>query len=91
MPARDGTGPAGLGAGTGRGMGGCAGATANGQKSAFGTGCQRRAGRGGMQGRGFGRGLHRAYPADTQKEALEQQRSALQQRLDQIDAQLKNA
>lgn len=91
MPARDGTGPSGLGAGTGRGMGGCAGAMANGQKSAFGIGCRRRAGRGGMQGRGHGRGLHRAYPADTQKEALEQQRSALQQRLDQIDAQLKNA
>ena len=91
MPARDGTGPAGLGAGAGRGMGGCASATANGQQSAFGTGCQHRAGRGGMQSRGFGRGLNRAYPTDTQKEALEQQRSALQQRLDQIDAQLKTA
>jgi len=90
MPGRDGTGPMGAGAGTGRGMGGCVGTPANGQYPAYGIGCQRRAGRGGMQGRGFGRGFAGAYPAATQKEAFEQQRAALQARLDQVDGQLKN-
>jgi hypothetical protein len=43
-----------------------------------------------MQGRGFGRGFAGAYPTSTQKDALEQQRAALQARLDQVDDQLKN-
>lgn len=90
MPGRDGTGPVGAGAGTGRVMGGCVGTPVNGQFPVYGIGCQRRAGRGGMQGRGFGRGFAGAYPAVTQKEALEQQRVALQARLDQVDSQLKN-
>ena len=90
MPGRDGTGPIGAGAGTGRGMGGCVGTPVNGQYPVYGSGCQRRAGRGGMQGRGFGRGFAGVYPAATQKEALEQQRVALQARLDQVDGQLKN-
>ncbi len=90
MPGRDGTGPMGAGAGTGRGMGGCVGTPVNGQYPVYGSGCQRRAGRGGMQGRGFGRGFAGVYPAATQKEALEQQRVALQARLDQVDGQLKN-
>ena len=94
MPGRDGTGPMGAGAMTGRGLGGCVSASVNGQYPAYGTGRQRRAGRGGMKGRGFGRGLGRGfagvYPAATQKEALEQQRAALQTRLDQVDSQLKN-
>ena len=71
-------------------MGGCVGTPVNGQFPVYGIGCQRRAGRGGMQGRGFGRGFAGAYPAVTQKEALEQQRVALQARLDQVDSQLKN-
>lgn len=90
MPGRDGTGPMGAGAGTGRGMGGCVGTPVNGQYPVYGSGCQRRAGRGGMQGRGFGRGFAGVYPAATQKEALEQQRAALQARLEQVDDQLKN-
>ena len=90
MPGRDGTGPMGAGAGTGRGMGGCVGTPVNGQHPVYGIGCQRRAGRGSMQGRGFGRGFASVYPAATQKEALEQQRSALQARLEQVDDQLKN-
>lgn len=85
MPGRDGTGPAGAGAMTGRGLGGCADIPVNGQSPVFGMGCRRRAGRGGMQGRGFGRGA-----ATAPKEALEQQRAALQARLDQVDGQLKN-
>lgn len=90
MPGRDGTGPMGAGAGTGRGMGGCVGTKDNGQYPVYGLGRHRRAGRGGMQGRGFGRGFAGAHPATTQKEALEQQRATLQARLDQVDDQLKN-
>ena len=90
MPGRDGTGPMGAGAVTGRGMGGCVGTPVNGQYPVYGSGCQRRAGRGGMQSRGFGSGFAGVYPAATQKEALEQQRAALQARLDQVDGQLKN-
>ena len=90
MQGRDGTGPMGAGAGTGRGMGGCVGTPVNGQYPVYGSGCQRRAGRGGMQSRGFGRGFAGVYPAATQKETLEQQRAALQARLDQVDGQLKN-
>ena len=90
MPGRDGTGPMGAGAGTGRGMGGCVGTQVNGQYPVYGIGCQRRAGRGGMLGRGFGRSFAGVYSATTQKEALELQRSALQARLEQVDNQLKN-
>ena len=53
MPARDGTGPLGAGAMTGRGQGGCN----SGQYPVTGGGRQCRAGRGGMQGRGFGSNL----------------------------------
>ena len=90
MPGRDGTGPAGAGTGTGRGTGGCVGTTNIEQHHVYGIGRQRRAGRGGMQGRGFGRGFATAYPASTQKDALEQQRAALQAKLDQVDNQLKS-
>jgi len=90
MPGRNGTGPMGAGAGTGRGMGGCVGTPVNGQYPVYGIGCQRRAGRGGMHGPGLGRGFAGVYPAATQKEALEQQRAALQARLEQVDDQLKN-
>ena len=90
MPGRDGTGPVGAGASSGRGMGGCFGTPVNGQYPVYGTGRQRRAGRGGMQGRGFGRGFAGVYPAATQKDVLEQQRAALQARLERVDDQLKN-
>ena len=80
----------GAGAGTGRGMGGCVGTPVNGQYPVFGIGRQLRAGRGGMQGRGMGRGFTGVYPAATQKDALEQQRAVLKARLDQVDDQLKN-
>ena len=77
MPGRDGTGPMGAGTATGRGTGGCVSTPVNGQHLAFGNGCQRRGGRGGMQGRGFGHDFAGTYPASTQKEALEQQRATL--------------
>ena len=90
MPGRDGTGPAGAGAMTGRGIGGSASASPNGQYPACGIGRQHRAGRGGMQGRGVGRGFAGSYSAATQKEALERQRAVLQARLEHVDGQLKN-
>ena len=90
MSGRDGTGPMGAGAGTGRGLGGCLGTPIDSQYPVYGIGRQRRAGRGGIQGRGFGRGAAGAYPPSTQKDALEQQRAALQARLDQVDDQLKS-
>ncbi|MEN6340312.1 MAG: DUF5320 domain-containing protein [Clostridiaceae bacterium] len=91
MPARDGTGPMGAGSMTGRGLGGCANLSADGRYPLAGAGCQRRAGRGSMQGRGMGRGMAGLLSnAATQQEALTLQRSALQKRLDQIDDQLKN-
>ena len=90
MPGRDGTGPLGAGAGTGRGLGGCLGTPIDSQYPVYGIGRKRRAGRRELQGRGFGGGFAGAYPAATQKDALEQQRAALQARLDQVDDQLKN-
>lgn len=90
MPGRDGTGPVGAGAGTGRGMGGCVGAPANGQNPVYGIGRQHRAGCRGMNSRGFGRGFAGMNPSTAQKAALEQQREALRARLDQVDEQLKN-
>ena len=86
MPGRDGTGPMSAEAGTGRGMGGCVDTQLKRKPPVFGIGRQHSAGRGGMQGRGFAG----AYPTTTQKDALEQQRAALQARLDQVDGQLKN-
>jgi hypothetical protein len=43
-----------------------------------------------MQGLGFGHGFAGEYPAATQKDVLEQQRAALQARLERVDDQLKN-
>ncbi|MDD4312755.1 MAG: DUF5320 domain-containing protein [Eubacteriales bacterium] len=90
MPGRNGTGPAGAGAGTGKGRGGCVGATASEQRSIDGNGRQHGAGRGRMQGRGFGRGFAHMTQATTQKDALEQQRDALQTKLNQVEEQLKS-
>ncbi len=91
MPGRDGTGPLGAGAMTGRGLGICSGTAAAGRgaNTLFGRG--RRAGRGVMRGLGFGRASIGAQPnAQTQKELIQQQRDVLQQRLETLDDQLKN-
>lgn len=85
MPQRDGTGPMGAGAMTGRGHGACTSTDAAAFYQTTGLGCQRRAGRRGMQGRVAGRGI---VSADARKEMLEQQRNALQKRLDSLDGQL---
>jgi hypothetical protein len=89
MPRRDGTGPMGAGKMTGRGLGPCA----DGTEMEYGGGRGR--GRGLCLGlnrrRGFGRGLGfaRGYSRD-QKEQLQEQKSFLRERLEEIDRQLEN-
>jgi len=56
MPNRNGTGPMGAGAMTGRKLGNCAAASAEGVAAAAVTGCRRRAGQGRKQGFGFRHG-----------------------------------
>ncbi len=77
MPRLDGTGPRGLGSNTGRGLGNCNQST--------------RVGLGRGLGRGFGRGvgLGRGYfqYADT-KESLEQEKKALEDRLEYLKKEL---
>jgi len=81
MPGRDGTGPLGRGALSGRGMGYCAGVD---------SGYGRRPG----PGMGIGRGLRRRYwalePADSRslKEILEEEKSLLESRLRVLDKRL---
>lgn len=89
MPGRDGTGPAGAGTMTGRGLGFCSGVNTARRGTGFyagsGPGCRR-----GLRGgfcRGFGIG--RNFPA-SQKELLEKKKDLLQSRIDIIDKQLKN-
>ncbi|MDD3946884.1 MAG: DUF5320 domain-containing protein [Clostridia bacterium] len=79
MPGRDGTGPLGQGAMTGRGLGVCSGVNRP------------------VYGRGFGMGFGRGYNcrrvpyypvyADS-KTNLEEQKAALEARLDEINRQL---
>lgn len=77
MPRRDGTGPMGAGAATGRGLGFCSGVNAAGYGAGFGFGCRR----------GFG--IIQTSPK-TQKEILQEQKSLLENRLRIIDNQLEN-
>ena len=91
MPGRDGTGPVGMVAMAGRGLGPCAGAGVNRFGAGLGFGQRRRlAGR-----RGFGRGYALNYTADqvdtkTQKEILQEQKEILKNNLETIDKQLDN-
>jgi hypothetical protein len=90
MPRRDGTGPAGAGAMTGRGLGFCTGVNAvkygAGLGMGLGLGLACRRGFGGYFGRGFG--LVQTT-SKTQKELLEEQKEALQNSIEFIDKQLK--
>jgi len=91
MPGRDGTGPIGNGAMTGRGMGVCAGAPGLRYGAGFGVGfgCRRGLGRG--FGRGYGLNYNPSLDATrTDKEFLEEQKEFLKNRLDSIDKQLDN-
>ncbi|MGI6072960.1 MAG: DUF5320 domain-containing protein [Lachnospiraceae bacterium] len=97
MPRRDGTGPAGAGAMTGRGLGICAGnnainlGTGVDAERGAGRGLACRRGLGRRSGRGFGRGpgVNRTSQG-TQKEFLNKQKIILQKRLETIDRQLKS-
>ena len=77
MPRRDGTGPIGAGAATGRGLGLCTGVNAAGYGAGFGFGCRR----------GFG---IIQTSQKTQKEMLQEQKNLLETRLKIIDNQLEN-
>ncbi|NLK22187.1 MAG: DUF5320 domain-containing protein [Epulopiscium sp.] len=91
MPRRDGTGPMGAGAMTGRGLGICTGANA----VKYGVGLGMGLGLGLACRRGFGRGFGRGFSVNqisskTQKELLNEQKTMLQDRLESIDKQLEN-
>lgn len=90
MPGRDGTGPMGRGAMSGRGFGFCNGVNAGGYGAGFGQGRVRGFG----LGAGFGcrRGIGRSYVGEavvlSDKEILTEQKDLLQKRLDMINKQL---
>ena len=97
MPRRDGTGPMGQGAMTGRGLGRCTGANVPaygiGQGMALGQGFGGRRGFGRGAGRGFGRGLGRGLVVNQTrptKELLQEQKTILKNELEMIDQQLEN-
>lgn len=87
MPRRDGTGPLGCGAMSGRGLGVCTGANAVKYGAGLGVGL-------GL-GLGCRRGFGRNFIADptmskTQKELLTEQKELLESRLDVISKQLES-
>lgn len=89
MPRRDGTGPMGAGSMTGRGLGLCTGANALRCGAGLGMGL------GFGSRRGFSRGFGRSFAfnsasSKTQKEILNEQKTMLQERLEEIDGQLEN-
>ncbi len=94
MPRRDGTGPMGRGTMSGRGFGPCAGTNAVKYGASLGLGLLLRC------RRGFGRGFGGNYfggnsnidqaSSKTQKEFLQEQKDALQSRLEVIKKQLEN-
>lgn len=95
MPRRDGSGPKGSGAMTGRGLGLCSGANALKYEAEAGIGmglglaCRRGFGRG--YGRGFARGFRvDSTSSKTQREELHEKRIILQERLEAIDKQLES-
>ena len=87
MPGRNGTGPMGTGAMTGRGLGSCAGMGISGKSTGLRRGMACR--------RGFGRGFRRfsaiGNPAvDDRRDILQVQKNALINRLAAIDKQLES-
>ena len=91
MPGRDGTGPMGAGAMTGRGLGVCTDSKA----AKYGAGLAMGLGLGLACRRGFGRGFGRGFAfnqtsSKTQKELLNEQKTILQDRLEVIEKQMEN-
>ena len=89
MPRRDGTGPVGLGAMTGRGLGACIGTDAVHSVTDYGMGLGRGCRRG--FGRGFGRGFAvNQTSSKSRMELLNDQKTMLQERIEVIDKQLED-
>lgn len=101
MPRRDGSGPSGAGAMTGRGLGLCTDKNVTrsgaglrtGLRCCLGLGIGLGLGRG--RGRGLGRGLGRwfstpEYFRETNKDVLQDQKEILKNRMNAIDKQLEN-
>ena len=89
MPFRDGTGPMGLGAGTGRGMGGCVGTNPMAGAAPLGLGLRRGRGCGG--GRGYGYRYFSAQPsAETRRAILADQKQMLEQQLAAVNMSLES-
>jgi len=85
MPRRDGTGPIGVGAMTGRNLGSCTvvNAVKYGAGFGFGLACRR--------GRGFGRCADAIIDSSiTRKELLEKQKFVLQSRIRALDMQIES-
>ncbi len=83
MPGRNGTGPMGSGAMTGRGLGLCTGTNTARYGAGAGIGCRH------GFARGFNRNIEQAS-TKTQKEMLQDQRGLLQSRIDRISKQLES-
>ncbi|HNZ47525.1 MAG TPA: DUF5320 domain-containing protein [Candidatus Hydrogenedentes bacterium] len=85
MPGRDGTGPCGKGALTGRGAGGCL-RDGRGMAARRGAG----SGRGMRGGMGFGRGFGRGFglSSETESQSLREQAARLQGALEEVQDRL---
>lgn len=87
MPFRDGTGPMGAGAGTGRGMGGCFGTNLSTNAGAFGMGMRR--GRGCNHGFGY-RNFVAQPSAQTRRAVLADRKQLLEQQLAAVNKSLES-
>lgn len=92
MPGRDGTGPMGRGAMTGRGLGVCNGANVDFYGGGYGRGFGRGMGLGAGFGcrRGFGRFVVDGLAVRTDMEILTEQKELLEKRLELLNKQLEN-
>ena len=91
MPARNGTGPMGLGAATGRGLGGCIDNKAVMNNGFMGLGRRQGRGCGSRLGAGFGCGYGYnpvQYSQETRRAVLMEQKQMLEQQLSAIDESL---
>jgi|LSQX01.3.fsa_nt_gb hypothetical protein len=86
MPGRNGTGPRGLGAATGRGMGYCV--TDRPAFRGLGGRGYLRMGRGRMDGYGYGFRFRGAYPAEYEVDDLRSYRRYLEEELKYLNSQL---
>lgn len=92
MPRRDGTGPMGMGAMTGRKLGICSGINTPDTGGWFGRGCGRGYGRGFARNWGFGFGRNPGLGAHqtAHKQALQAKKEQLQIELEAIDKRLES-